>query len=142
VVKKDSTGKIDYNACMERLKEAGFTLLDRGGGGILVSKYGCGAVVGKTASGEPRFIEQPGFLAGENLAHLVDRGFQKYWQTTDRRFPALARQLKALHNFEEDLRALMGLTSLYNEALGTVSSRYVYDRMEGREEPKSHQPFD
>lgn len=142
LVKKDSTGKPDYSACVARLKEAGFNTLDRGEGRVLVSKYGCGAVLEKTGSGEPRFAERPGLLAEDGLAHLLDRGFQKFWQTDGRTFPALAEQLKALHHFESDLRALMGFTSLYNEALGTVSSRYVYDRMEGREGPKRHQPFD
>ena len=140
--RKDSIGKADSSRWMERLKETGFTTTDRDGGGVLVTKYGCGALIEKTASGEPRFAVRPGLVAGEGVAHLLDRGFQKFWQTDERSFPALARQLKALHNFEEDLRALMGLTSLYNEALGTVSSRYVYDRIESREGPKHHQPFD
>ena len=139
---KGSIGKADNSRWMERLKEAGFTTADRDGGRVLVSKYGCGALIEKTASGEPQFAVRGGLLAGEGIAHLLDRGFQKFWQDGERSFPALARQLKALHNFEEDLRALMGLTSLYNEALGTVSSRYVYDRIESREGPKRHQPFD
>jgi hypothetical protein len=77
----------------------------------------------------------------QGIAHLVDRGFQKFWQEGEQQFPALAAQLQALHRFEQDLRAVMGLTALYNEALGSVSSRYVYDRLEGREEPKRHQAF-
>ena len=142
-MKKDSTTSIDYNAWIERLKKDGFTTVDRGGGCVLVSKYGCGAVLQKTASGQPGFAETPGLLAEDGrLAHLRDLGFQKFWQTGDRSFPALSGQLKALHQFEQDLRAAAGLTSLYNEALGTVSSRYVYDRVEGREEPKRHRPFD
>ena len=77
----------------------------------------------------------------EAIAHLVDRGFQKFWQEGERRLPALSAQLHALHQFDQDLRAVMGLTALYNEALGTVSSRYIYDRLEGREKSKRHQPF-
>ena len=140
---KNTPGKLDGSSWMERLKGAGFAVADQGAGRVLASKYGCGAVIEKPASGEPRFTVRPGLLAADGIAHLLDRGFQKFWQRGERSFPALAAQLKALHSFEQDLRGVMGLSNLYNEALGTVSSRYVYDRVEGRaEEPKKHQPFD
>jgi hypothetical protein len=42
--------------------------------------------------------------------------------------PALAEDLKALHDFEEDLKEGLGQKSPYNEALGTVSTFYLYDR--------------
>ena len=56
--------------------------------------------------------------------------------------PALAEELKAVHNFQEGLREAMGLTSLYNEGLGTVSNKYLYDRVEGRDEAPHHKPWD
>ena len=34
----------------------------------------------------------------------------------------------------------MGGVSLYNEALGTVSDRYMYDRVENRDIPESQRP--
>jgi hypothetical protein len=139
---KEPRRKLDYSAWIARLKEAGFETTARDANRVLVSKYGCGALLEKTQSGEPRFAVRPGLLATDEIAHLMDRGYQKFWQAGDRSFPALAEQLKALHQFDQDLRALTGGTSLYNEALGTVSSLYVYDRVEGREEPKSHLPFD
>jgi len=139
---RESKDKPDFNAWIQQLKAAGFTTEDRGAARVLIQKYGCGAVVERSASGEPRFAEWPGLLTDNHVAHLVDQGFQKFWQTDDRQFPALAAELKAVHNFDGELRALLGQTSLYNEALGTVSSRYVYDRVEGRGEPKHHQPFD
>ncbi|MBI1955499.1 MAG: hypothetical protein HYS38_03810 [Acidobacteria bacterium] len=108
---------------------------------MLVSKHGCGAVLERTLAGQPRFAVGPGLLVGNGIARLVDGGFQKFWQDDVRRLPALADQLAALHRFDQDLRTVMGVTSLYNEALGTVSARYVYDRLEGREEPKRHKPF-
>ena len=124
-----------------RLKEASFAVQAQDGGRVRISKRGCAAVIEPSPSGEPQFGVRPGLEIGGNIAHLVDRGFQKFWQDGDRRLPALAVQLQALHQFEQDLRAAMGLTALYNEALGTVSSRYIYDRLEGREKPKRHQPF-
>jgi hypothetical protein len=45
----------------------------------------------------------------------------------------LADELKALHNFEEDLREGLGEDSLYNESLGTVSTFYLYDRVKDRD---------
>ena len=126
---------------IDRLKEAGFTVQAEDGGRVRVSKHGCATVFEPSPSGEPQFALRPGLEIGENIAHLVDRGFQKFWQDDDRRLPALSAQLQALHRFGQELREGMGLTALYNEALGTVSSRYHYDRLEGREKPKRRQPF-
>ena len=136
---KDSTINPDY---ISRLKSAGFAVTDEGGNRVLVSKYSCAALLEKAAGGELRFAVSPGLLACDGIAHLLDRGFQKFWQSGDRTVPAVAEQLKSLHQFEQDLRAALGLTGLYNQSLGTVSSRYVYDRVEGREQPKVHQSFD
>lgn len=138
---KNPPEKAHPDAWIERLKEAGFTVQTQEGSRARVSKHGCAAVIEQSSSGEPQFGVRPGLEIGQTIAHLVDRGFQKFWQDGDRRLPALATQLQGLHQFEQDLRAAMGLTALYNEALGTVSSRYIYDRLEGRENPKRHQPF-
>ena len=156
---KDQGPRPDFGQWIERLKEAGFILRAEEGGRVRIRKQGCAAVLQPSASGDPEFAIRPGLEVraatgrkrandprpeqetSEVIAHLVDRGFQKFWQDGERRFPALSAQLQALHHFEQDLRAVMGLTALYNEALGTVSSRYVYDRLEGREKSKRHQPF-
>ena len=135
------TAETDWTSWAEQLKNAAFAVTEREGNSILVSKHGCGAVLERTATGQPRFVVRPGLLVGKSIARLVDGGFQKFWQDDFRRLPALADQLAALHSFVQDLYAVMGLTTLYNEALGTVSARYVYDRLEGREGPKRHKPF-
>ena len=57
-------------------------------------------------------------------------------------FPALATQLKSLHNFEEDLKEALGLPSLYNQSLGTTSDLHLYDRVEHRDEAPSPKPWD
>jgi hypothetical protein len=41
--------------------------------------------------------------------------------------------LKALHDFEEDLKQGLGQQSFYNESLGTVSTFYLYDRLKDRD---------
>jgi hypothetical protein len=140
--KKASVVEIDFRSWMERLKASDFTTVDRGGDCVFIVKYGCGALLEKKPAGEPHFAVRPGLLMGGGVAHLFDRGFQKFWQSAERTLPATAAQLKSLHSFEEDLRAIMGLTAFYNQSLGTVSSRYVYDRVEGREGPRVHRSFD
>jgi hypothetical protein len=47
--------------------------------------------------------------------------------------PALADELEALHDFEEDLKEGLGQESYYNESLGTVSTFYSYDRVKDRD---------
>ena len=64
----------------------------------------------------------------------MDGGYQKFFLTPSGiRKPALAEDLKALHDFEEDLKEALGQTSLYNESLGTVSTLYQYDRVQDRD---------
>ncbi len=71
---------------------------------------------------------------GDEVGYLVDGGFQKFFRTVSgRERPATAEDLKVLHDFEEDLRESLGLTSLYNESLGTVSTYYLYDRVKDRD---------
>ena len=125
----------------ERLRTAGFTVQAQGAGRLDIRKHGCAAVLQTAPSGEPHVAVRPGLEVAGGIAHLIDRGFQKFWQDGERQLPALSAQLQALHRFDQDLRAVLGLTAVYNEALGTVSSRYVYDRLEGREKPKRHGSF-
>jgi hypothetical protein len=80
---------------------------------------------------------------GKEIGTLTDEGFQKFFTTpSGKRKPALAEELKEIHNFQEDLREALGLTTLYNESLGTVSNLYVYDRVEGRDSGKHDKPWD
>jgi len=48
--------------------------------------------------------------------------------------------LKALHQFSEELKEGLGLPSLYNESLGTVSEAYQYDRIQDRDKPQNARP--
>ena len=65
---------------------------------------------------------------------LIDGGFQKFFRAPKgHRIPATADQLKALHDFEEDVKESLGMTSLYNESLGTTSTLYQYDRVKDRD---------
>jgi hypothetical protein len=128
----------------EQLKSFGFALTEQGGATV-VTREGCSASI-EISGSEPRFRVKPGVVFGNEVAHLLDRGFQKFWLAGEPGFskktwPARADELKALGNFDRDLRSVLGMTRLYNEAIGVVSSVYHYDRVEGREPGKRHERF-
>jgi hypothetical protein len=117
---------------MEHLRQAGFTLTPLAGGALRVSRDQC-AVDLKNEGGDVQG-ERAGMAMGGETAALVDSGFQKFFRTpSGKRRPALADDLKALHNFEEDLKESLGQQSYYNESLGTVSTFYLYDRVKDRD---------
>ncbi len=112
-------------------------------GGFLVSKGGAGAVL-VSHEGEAAMAVTPGALIRGDVARLLDRGYQKFIETSQYELPASAAQLHAIHQFSEELKQLAGATSLYNESLGTTSDRYQYDRLKGREaaEPQPASPWE
>lgn len=84
-------------------------------------------------SGGARLAVTPGLLVRGEIARLVDRGYQKFIKTSQYEMPATAAHLHAIHTFTEELNQLTGALGLYNEALGTTSDLYLYDRLKGRE---------
>jgi hypothetical protein len=106
-----------------------------------ISKYGSAIVLEKAQNQAGlRMVVRPGVVIGGEIAQLVDRGFQKFFRTSKAEFPATADRLKALHQFVEELKEVTGSVTLYNEALGTVSDAYLYDRVKGRDLPESERP--
>jgi hypothetical protein len=100
---------------------------------VRISRDGC-AVVLDLDDGAPRVVEPAGVEMSGEIGALADGGFQKFFLTASgKRKPALASDLRALHDFQEDLREALGEISLYNEALGTVSTFYLYDRVKDRD---------
>jgi hypothetical protein len=117
---------------LESLRGAGFAVESRGADPVRVSKDGCAAIIVNVPGTSPR-VDQAGVLIGSEIAELVDGGFQKFLEVPGgARKPALAADLKALHDFQEDLSEALGLERLYNESLGTVFDRHAYDRLTGR----------
>jgi hypothetical protein len=98
-----------------------------------VRKYGCAAEIAAAPDGSVEVLARAGWLLNGEIARLVDRGYQKFIKTSKLEIPATADRLRALHEFSEELREAIGATSLYNEALGTTSDVYNYDRVQGRE---------
>lgn len=88
-------------------------------------------------------IGKAGVLHGEEIAVLVHGGYQMFFRTpSGTELPALARQLKGLHAFDEDLREGLGMTSLYNLSLGTTCEDHLYDRVEDRDEAPLPKPWE
>ena len=71
-------------------------------------------------------------LNGE-ISRLLDRGYQKFFKTSKLEIPATADHLRDIHRFTEELKEATGAQEMYNEALGTTSDTYMYDRVKGRE---------
>ncbi len=125
-----------YDEALVYLKNHGFDLLDAPGtstGRTFLKKYGCSAAIEHNDAGEPRIFAYPGILIGSEISKLVDKGYQKFLKTTKTERAATADDLHALHQFTEELKEAMGVVSLYNESLGTVSESYHYDRVKDRD---------
>jgi hypothetical protein len=100
---------------------------------VQVRKYGCAAEIAAAPDGTVEILARPGWLLNGEIARLLDRGYQKFIKTSKLEIPATADHLRAIHEFTEELNEAIGATSLYNEALGTTSNVYNYDRVKGRE---------
>ena len=100
---------------------------------FMVSKYGCAAILGRDGQGGVVLVHKPGVLLGGEIAILLDRGYQKFLKTSRLEIAATADRLQAEHRFTEELDQAIGGLDLYNEALGTVSDEYMYDRVKGRD---------
>ena len=107
---------------------------NRAAGAYRVSKMGCAAEIAPSQQKDApvRVLTKAGWLVGGDIAILVDRGYQKFLKTSRLEIPATADALRALHSFEYQLKEAVGAMVLYNEALGTTSDRYDYDRIKGR----------
>ena len=74
-------------------------------------------------------ILRAGRQLGSDIGALVSLGHQTVWRAADgQERAARADELSELHAFLEDLREALGLTSLYNESLGSTHSQHHYDR--------------
>jgi hypothetical protein len=117
---------------MDALRKAGFNATPQGSA-VRVSRGDCAIDLAQDGN-TVRAAGRAGVVMGSEIGALVDGGFQKFFQTpTGKRKPALADELKALHDFEEDLKEGLGQESYYNESLGTTSTFYLYDRVKDRD---------
>ena len=131
-----------FNERLEKLKALRFATERLGAVQAKVVRNGIAAVVEDIPERRPH-VNKAGLIIGNEIGLLVNGGYQMFWRSpSDRRLPATATQLKELHAFQEDLKEGLGLTSLYNESLGTISGQHLYDRVEHRDEGTSHKPWE
>ena len=131
-----------YEEAVQWLRDHGFDVLEAPGtqNRVFVKKLNVSAAIEKAGDETTRIFAKPGYLLSGEISRLVDKGYQKFLKTSKTEIPATADHLKAIHQFSEELREAMGDVSLYNESLGTVSDRYMYDRVKDRDLPESQRP--
>ena len=131
-----------YEEALTWLREHGFDVLEAPGtnGRVFLRKYNVSAAIQKTAEDGVKIFAYPGYLIGSEISKLVNRGYQQFLKTSKTEIPASADHLKALHSFAEELKLALGLPSLYNESLGTVSESYQYDRIVDRDKAEVDRP--
>jgi len=135
MAKKPSPRK--YEDAVDFLRQHGFEILEAPGtqGRIFLKKNHVSAAIERSDDGTAKIFAYPGYLVGGEISKLVNMGYQQHLKTTKTEIAATADHLKALHSFSEELKEALGLPSLYNESLGTVSESYHYDRVKDRETP-------
>ena len=126
---------------MDKLRAAGFAVAPLNG--VLRVTRGPYAIDLKEVDGAAAAVCQAGILVGAEIGALVDGGYQKFFRThSGKQQPALAGELKTLHDFEEDLWQALGRQSYYNQSLGTVSTLYLYDRVKDRDRGVPHRAWE
>ncbi len=133
---------LSFEDHLSKARAAGFTVQSTSSG-TRIERNGI-ACIAKPGEGDlPRITVRPGVMMAGEIGTLTDGGFQKFFRTpSGKSKPALAEELVAIQNFQEDLREAFGLTSLYNESLGTVSNQYLYDRVDGRDRGPAQKPWE
>jgi hypothetical protein len=131
-----------FDEALNWLRDNGFDLTEAPGTNnrVFLRKYNVSAAIEKTPDGGVKIFAYPGYLIGSEISKLVNRGYQQFLKTSKSEIPATADHLKAIQNFSEELKSALGLPSLYNESLGTVSESYHYDRIKDRDKPAVERP--
>ncbi len=131
-----------YQDAVTWFRDHGFEVTEAPGARnrVFLRKYKVSAAIESRPDAGVRIFAYPGYVIGGEISKLVDLGHQKVLRTTKADYPATAEHLTALHDFSEELKEGLGTTSLYNEALGTVSESYMYDRVRGRDLPEAERP--
>src|SRR5579872_1433949 len=131
-----------YEEALAWVRDHGFDVTDAPGtnGRVFLRKYNVSAAIQKGPDDAVKIFAYPGYLIGSEISKLINRGYQQFLKTSKTEIPASAEHLKALQQFSEELKEALGLPSLYNESLGTVSEAYQYDRIENRDKPPVERP--
>jgi hypothetical protein len=118
---------------IESLSAKGF-LVRSSGGVVRIEKFNCGAELRKEAQGGSFHMTIiPSIMRQGQFTRLWDAGYQKFLLTNEGlKVPIRVTQLGDLRRFNEELRTALGVSTYYNEALGSTCHYSVYDRVKGR----------
>jgi hypothetical protein len=116
----------------KEFSDAGFEVIDAGANRVEVRKSNCTRMIERQGDGAWLPAGPPRFGMGGTYFELEDRGYQKFWFNHGRRLPVHPNDFSTLHRFDQEVRYILGLKSLYHESLGTTNARTVYDRLDGR----------
>ena len=131
-----------YEEAVNWLRDHGFDVIEAPGmqNRVFLKKYNCSAAIQKNGDDGVKIFAYPGYLVGSEISKLINRGYQQFLKTAKTEIAATADHLKALQQFSEEMKEALGLPSLYNESLGTVSESYHYDRIENRDQAEAERP--
>ena len=131
-----------FEEAVQYLRDHGFDLIEAPGtqGRVFARKYNVSAAIQKDGDDGVKIFAYPGYVIGGEISKLINRGYQQVLKTSKTEVAATADHLKSLQQFSEELKEALGLPSLYNESLGTVSEAYQYDRIVDRDKPVPERP--
>jgi len=131
-----------FEDAVQWLRDHGFDLIEAPGtqGRVFLKKYNVSAAIQKDGEDGVKIFAYPGYLINGEISKLINRGYQQVLKTSKTEIAATADHLQALQKFTEELKEALGLPSLYNESLGTVSEAYQYDRIEDRDKAATDRP--
>jgi hypothetical protein len=140
--RREKPTRSSFSDHLENLRKFGFEIQTLGSGRVKATRRGAAAIIEDSGDGLPK-LDRTGLVLGDEIALLVDGGYQKFFQTaTGKTLPAKAEHLKALHDFDEDLKEGLGIPSLYNEGLGTTFDLHKYDRVQDRDRGEPVRPWE
>ena len=131
-----------FEDAVQWLRDHGFDLIEAPGtkDRVFLKKYNVSAAIQKDGDEGVKIFAYPGYLISGEISKLINRGYQQVLKTSKTEVAATADHLKALQQFSQELKEALGLPSLYNESLGTVSEAYQYDRIADRDKPTTERP--
>lgn len=138
--RREKPRPLSFDEYLARVKSYGIETEAIGSNRARASRKDCTAIL---ADANCPKIEEIGIAIGVEIGVLWSGGYQMFFATPQgRKIPARAEQLMSLHEFEEDLKEALGITSLYNESLGTTSALHMYDRIEDRDSNDPKKPWE
>src|SRR6266404_4806831 len=92
----------------KQFKDAGFEVIEAASNpaSIEIKKHNCARTLVRDSSGAWRPSGPPHFIVHGIECELEDRGYQKFWYSEGKRFPIRRDDLKTLHQFDEEVRAV------------------------------------